>query len=108
MPVGLDGRNRLADDGEPGGKAPRSPADGELGGDAPGLPGGGKPGDTAPGLPDDGEPGGKAPGLPGSEELGDDAPGLTLVLLAIMKAVSASVLWKTVPTKALKWQFPLL
>ena len=54
------------------------------------------PGGTAPELPNHGEPGGDAPRLP------------AVVFFAMMKAVSAPVLWKTVPTVSLKWQVPLL
>ena len=53
----------------------------------------------------DGLPNGGEPSWVG---LGDDATELTSALFAMMNAVSAPSLWKTVPTKPLKWQFPLL
>ena len=61
------------------------------------------------GLPHDSGPGGNAPELPNHGEPGGDAPRLAaVVFFAMMKAVSAPALWKTVPTVSLKWQVPLL
>lgn len=61
------------------------------------------------GLPHDSGPGGNAPELPSHGEPGGDAPRLpAVVFFAMMKAVSAPALWKTVPTVSLKWQVPLL
>lgn len=48
-----------------------------------------------------------ADGGPGGGGQGRNPPGLMSALFAMMKAVSTSTAWETVPTAALKWQFPL-
>ena len=101
VPVGLGGRAGL-----PVGLGGRAVLPVRLGGRA-GLPvvlggGGGFPLGLGgrDGLPADSGPGGGGPGgIPA---------GLTPAWFAMMKAVSVSPAWKTVPTEPLKWQSPLL
>ena len=106
VPVGLGGIDGLPNGGGPVGL-----------GDSGGLPNGGEPVGLggSDGLTNGAEPVGLggSDGLPNGAEpswvgLGDDATELTSALFAMMNAVSAPSLWKTVPTKPLKWQFPLL
>lgn len=94
MPVGLGGRDGLPGDSGPGDTFGLDGRDG--------LPGDGGPGGLGGG---DGLPGDGGLGLGG---LGVNATGLPVALFAMIKAVSAPVAGKTVPTEALKWQLPLL
>lgn len=97
MPVGLGGRDGLPGDSGPGDTFGLDGRDG--------LPGDGGPGGTLGLGGGDGLPGDGGLGLGG---LGGNATGLPVALFAMIKAVSAPVAGKTVPTEALKWQLPLL